>query len=136
MHVLRQLHQALRPAGVLLDIHPEPQHPRVEIVRGNHSTPVGSLDWTQDIRDIREARERLVSVQRAGLFRVEGRRLFTFRIYHDDVDAWLAFREEHDSTNVVPPDVLRAARREMRAPGATLAVLERARATALRHVPS
>ena len=135
MHVLRQLHKALRPRGVLLDIHPQPEHPRVGIVHGRQVTPVGALDWTEDIREIRDARKRLASVQRAGLFRTEKRRVFTMRMYHDSVDAWLEFRHDRGATSIVPAHVLRAARREMRSAGGVLMVTERVRASVLRHIP-
>lgn len=134
MHVLRQLHKSLRPEGVLLDIHPQPEDPRVVVVNAGRSIPIGSLDATEDNREIRDARQRLASVQRAGLFRTERRRIFTFRKYHDSVDAWLEHRRDCNATSIVSAEVLRAAKREMRAEGATLAVINRARASTLRRV--
>lgn len=134
MHVLRQLHKTLRPGGVLLDIHPQPTHPRVAVFISGRAIPIGSLDATEDNSDIRAAQKRLVSVQRAGLFRTERRTRFAVRTYHDSVDAWLEYRREREATNIIPPEVMRAAKREMRAEGATLAVISRIRAGALRRV--
>jgi hypothetical protein len=119
---------------VLLDIHPLPEDPRVAIVGRDRSTPVGEIDWTVDSQEIRAARKRLASVQREGLFETERRRMFEFRMYHDSVDAWLEYRRARDATSVIPPPVLRAARREMRAEGSRLVVAERVRATALRRI--
>jgi hypothetical protein len=134
VHVLRQLHAAIRPDGKLIDIHPQPEDPRVEIVGPDRSIPVGEIDWTVDSHEIRAARKRLAAVQREGLFRRERRRMFEFRMYHDSVDAWLEYRRARDATSTVPPRLLRAARREMRAEGTRLVVAERVRATALRRV--
>ena len=134
VHVLRQLHKTLRPDGVLLDIHPQPENPRVVVVRAGRSIPIGALDAVEDNAEIRQARQRLASVQRAGLFRTERRSIFTFRMYHDTVDAWLEHRRDRDATSIIPADVLRAATREMRAEGAILAVIDRVRASALQRV--
>ncbi len=132
MHVLRQIHKALRAGGVLLDVHPQPEDPRVEILRGDRSKPVGVIDWTADSRDIRDARTRLASMQRAGLFHLERRRIFEIRIYHESVEAWLEYRRERGSSSVIHPDVLRAARRGMRGPGSRLVIRERIRASVFR----
>ncbi|MQA99265.1 MAG: hypothetical protein GEU78_03080 [Actinobacteria bacterium] len=124
----------MRPHGVLIDIHPQPEDPRVEIVGRDGSISVGRVDWTVDSRVIRDARKRLAAVQREGLFRLERRRMFEFRMYHDSVDAWLEYRRDRDTTSVIPARLLRAARREMRAEGSRLVVVERARASALRRM--
>lgn len=117
---------------MLLDIHPQPDHPRVMVIRAGRSTPIGSLDASEDNQEIRLARRRLVSVQRAGLFRTERRSIFTMRKYHDSVEAWLDDRAERGATSIIPPDVMRAARREMKGKGGTLVVANRIRATTLR----
>lgn len=134
MHVLRQLHKTLRSDGVLLDIHPQPEDPRVVVVHAGRSIPIGALDAAEDNAEIRQARKRLASVQRAGLFRTERRSIFTFRKYHATVDTWLEHRRDRCATSIIPAEVLRAAKREMRAEGATLAVVDRVRASVLRRV--
>lgn len=136
MHVLRQLHKTLRPDGVLLDIHPQPEDPRVVVVRAGRSIPIGALESAEDNAEIRQARKLLASVQRAGLFRTERRSIFTFRKYHDTVDAWLEHRRDRNATSIIPTEVLRAAKREMRAEGTALVVVDRVRASALRRVTS
>lgn len=138
MHVLRQVHKALNPHGLLLDIHPQPEDPRVEIDHGGHSVPVGRMDWTQDSEEIRQARRRLVSTQRDGLFRLERRRRFDLRAYHDSVDAWLEYVTYYntgrgeDASNRIPSSILRGARRELSRRGGRVVVIERVRASALR----
>lgn len=134
MHVLRQLHKALKPGGLLLDIHPQPEDPRVEIVREDGSVTVGAVDWTVDSREIRDARKRLALVVHEGLFRLERRRWFDLIAYHESVDAWLARREERGHTSPIPHEVLGSARRELGSGAGRLAVIERIRASALRRL--
>lgn len=129
MHVLRQIHKALRPNGILLDVHPQPEDPRVEIVHEHETQPVGTIDWTQDSRDIRSARRRLSRLQAEGLFQLDRRVIFEVAMYHDSVDSWLTFRRERGATSVLTADLLRAARRRMRKKGSRLVVRERVRAT-------
>lgn len=131
MHVLRQLHKTLRPGGVLLDIHPQPTDPRVTVLVSGRTIPIGSLDASEDNSEIRAAQKRLAGVQRAGLFRTERRTRFVMRTHHESVDAWLDYRRERDATNIIPPEVMSAAKKEMRAEGATLIVISSIRAGAL-----
>ncbi|MFN2491064.1 MAG: hypothetical protein ABR529_15305 [Actinomycetota bacterium] len=132
MHVLRQIHKALNPLGLLLDIHPQPEDPRVEIERADQTVPIGRIDSTEDNQEIREARKRLALIQCEGLFRLEGKRFFDLRVYHESVDAWFEYRREKGATSVVAPSVLRAARRELRSGEGQVVVIERVRASALR----
>jgi hypothetical protein len=131
VHVLKQIHEALRPGGVLLDIHPLPGDLRVEVMRGQRSTGLGTLDASTDSEEIRQARLRLLAVQREGLFSLQRRRIFEVRIYHEGVDAWLDYRREHGSTTVISPELLRAARRSTKAKGSVLVIRERVRASVL-----
>jgi hypothetical protein len=117
---------------VLFDIHPQPEHPLVVVVRSGRSTPIGSLDSSEDNQEIRDARKQLASVQRAGLFSTESRLIFTMRKHYESVEEWLDDRRDRGATSIIPPEVMRAARREMRAEGAALAVRYRVRASALR----
>jgi len=134
VHVLRQIHYALRPDGVLVDLHPQPQHERVEVVRHGGVIAVGTVDWTEDNREIRAARRRLAAVQRQGLFRLERRQMFDLRIYHDSVDAWLEYRRDRRETNPIASGTLRAALRELESRGGRLVCTERIRASSLRRL--
>jgi len=132
VHVLRQIHKALGPGGVLLDIHPLPGDLRVEVTREGRTTPLGTLDASIDSDEIRQARKRLLALQREGLFTLQRRRIFEVRIYHDSVVAWLDHRREHGSTTVISPELLSAARRSTRAKGSRLVIRERVRASVFR----
>lgn len=134
MHVLRQIHRALKPGGLLLDLHPQPADPRSEVVGGARAVGIGVVHSESDSIDIREARKRLAGVQRAGLVHLERRRMFEIRFYHDSVDAWIAYRRERQESGTISPNVLRAARNEMRNKGRRLVIRERIRASRLRRV--
>ena len=132
MHVLREIHKALRPNAVLLDFHPQPQNPPVEVVHTGGTQEVGRIDWTQDSREIRRARRRLSALEAEGLFRLERRLYFDLSMYHDSIDAWLEHRRRREEANVLPEGLLRNARKAMRRKGAQLVVRERIRASSLR----
>lgn len=134
MHVLRQLHKALKLGGLLLDIHPQPEDPRVVLVHPEGAVTIGAIDWTVDNQEIRDARKRLARVVREGFFRLESRRWFDLAAYHESVEAWLSRREERGQTSPIPEEVLRRARTELRPGEGRLAVVERVRASALRRV--
>jgi hypothetical protein len=136
VHVLLQLHRSLRPNGFLLDVHPLPRHPLVEVRRGGRRLPLGALDDTVGIRNIRAARGRLRAVLREGSFRVEARRWFDQFMHFGSVEAWLRRREERDSTSLIPPGLLDRAEAEMRRPGSTLVIQQRVGATRLRKAPA
>ena len=55
MHALKKLHTALRPQGVLLDVHPLPQDSWFEVRRAGQNFAVGQVDQAQDIADITSA---------------------------------------------------------------------------------
>lgn len=132
MHVLREVHKTLKPNGLLLDVHPQPEDPRVEVLYQDEFVPVGNIDWTNDSREIRQARRRLAGLQRAGLFVLDRRRRFEARSYYESVDTWLEHRREHGWTSVIPPQVLRDARGLMRAGGRAVVVREKVRASLFR----
>lgn len=130
VHVLRQLHKALKPDGKLLDVHPLPQHNRVEVARDDARIVLGHLDSSGDFAKIRAARRRLNAVERDGLFRREGRRFFDLHMHFDTIGTWMETREEHGWTSEIPREVLQGARGELSIPGSSLVVVERSRATA------
>lgn len=133
MHVLKQIHRALRPDGVLLDLHPQPKEVQVEVVTLNRTITIGTLDGSEDHRSIRNARKRLLAVQREGHFRLEGRRTFDLRIYHESVEVWLEFHADqgYGCISDLPNELLRRARRALRSEGGRIALIEPVRASTL-----
>ena len=110
MNALRTLHTALRPQGVLLDIHPEPHHSLVEIRRGHQTLSVGQVDQTQDTGEIISARAALHQVIDEGYFVAERELTFDFVRHFDSVDSWLAFRAERKSSGTIAQEVLACSR--------------------------
>ena len=137
VHVLRKVHKALRPRGVLLDIHPVPAHAWVEVVRDSRRKRLGYLDSSTVIERVREARRRRAAVLREGLFVPGPRRYFDWHAHYPSIEDWFRRREEYGSTAaiVIPPEVLRRVRVEMRRPGTIFVVGERTRATLLTRCP-
>lgn len=134
MHVLREVHKALRPKGILLDMHPVPQDVQIEVVHDRETQAVGTVGDPKDSRDVRRARRRLSALQAQGLFNLESRAFFDMSIYNDSVDAWLEYRRERGETGILTKELLRNARRAMRKKGAQLVVRERIRASSLRRI--
>lgn len=116
----------------MLDLHPLPQHPRIEVWQGGRRIPLGLLDDSTFIKEIRAARTCLNSVVREGLFQVQARRWFDGYIHYSSVEAWLSRREERGHTSLISAGLLRRTRSEMRTQGSTLVVHERIRATSLK----
>ena len=110
MHALRKLHTALRPLGVLLDIHPEPQHAVVEIRTADQTIAVGQVDQTQDIGEIASARAALRQVLAEGLFILERELTFDFVRHFESVETWLAYRAERKSRGAIADETLARSR--------------------------
>ena len=110
MHALRKLHTALRPLGVLLDIHPEPQHALVEIWTGDQTIAVGQVDQTQDSGEITSARAALRQVIADGYFVLERELTFDFMRHYDSVETWLAYRAERKSRGTITDELLARSR--------------------------
>lgn len=106
VNALRKLHTALRPQGVLLDVHPKPEHSPVEIRRADQTIAVGQVDETQDIAEITGAEAALRQVLDEGLFVPEGERTFDFVRHFDSVKTWLAYRAERKSSGTIAQEVL------------------------------
>jgi len=77
VHALRQIHQALVPGGVLLDMHPVPPPTRAE-VRGES---LGEFDDSEFMRLVADAED---TVERSGLFTRESELEFDYLERYDD----------------------------------------------------
>ena len=89
MRALRNIHSALRPGGLLLDIHPEPSHPQLEALTDGQATPIGSLDFSSRFRLVFAGRAALQSVVDAHLFVCERETTFVFIYHFATIDMWL-----------------------------------------------
>lgn len=135
MNAVERMWAALRPGGLLLDIRPATEHPRVEIQRGERVVTIGRIDDSYRIGTLLVADTAVQMVVDAGQFAWERDERFTFVYHVESVDAWLAYMAEHWSSAVIAPDMIVRAREALpsRAEG-ELRILRTIRATRLRHV--
>jgi hypothetical protein len=86
VHALQEIHRVTRPAGTLIEIHPALEFPFLE-VRSNEelffSENDPGFDWEEDSRHAEAA---VATVVGRGLFILEERRRFEFRIHASSLD--------------------------------------------------
>ena len=80
------IHQAVRLDGVVLDIHPQPQQPLIEVGIDRGSVEFGRLDSSIFVGEIHVARGSLASAIAQELFLMEEETEFEFLYHFDDVD--------------------------------------------------
>lgn len=105
MRALRNIHSALRPGGLLLDIHPEPKHPWLVAQVDEQTIPIGQLDESFRIGTVRLARAALQSGVDDGLFIFERETTFIFTYHFADVDAWLGHMAGQWASAGIPADM-------------------------------
>jgi hypothetical protein len=129
--VLKRIHRWLRRGGLLLDLHPEPEQPVVEVtLDGIRNVYLGRIDTTALIGNIHGARAALQSVVEAGWFERERSVVFDLVSHFPGVDEWLQHREKRRSSSVVDPAIIVSARSILSAvTSGDLQVSERVQAT-------
>jgi hypothetical protein len=97
VHALEEIHRLLKPAGVLIDIHPVAESLTVEIDQGGRADPVGELSVRQWCMDFQQADEALTEVVRRSLFAVEDEGEFDSPTYYASAEEMRgALRESID----------------------------------------
>lgn len=132
MHVLHRVHRWLRPGGLVLDIHPEPEDARVEVRAGNRVRFVGPYARAAIYDNIHRARDTLAGLVGEGLFARERSTAFEVLYHFPSVDAWLAYRVERGTSTEVDAALLARARRELADTSGELLIREQMRATRYR----
>jgi hypothetical protein len=106
VHALRQIHQALVPGGVLLDMHPVPPSTRAEVA----GQSLGEFDDAEFMRLVANAE---TEIERSGLFERESEVEFDYLERYDDPEQLLEDIKDGWEGCAVPPDlearILRAA---------------------------
>ncbi len=132
MDVLHRVHQWLRPDGLVLDLHPEPQFLDVHVIQTDGCTVfLGQIDTTPLGANIRAARAALKSMEQDGWYRRERSVHFDFVSHFASVDDWLRHRDEQRSTSALDPSIVARARDLLRGFGREVRVTERVLATRL-----
>jgi hypothetical protein len=85
VHALEEIHRLLKPAGVLIDIHPVAEYSPLEIHREGKVDLVGLLEVQQWCIDFQQADSALAEVVRRGLLAVERKGLFHSLIHYDSL---------------------------------------------------
>jgi hypothetical protein len=135
VHVLNKVHRSLRAGGIVLDTHPEPENPSVEVrLAGGCTVPIGSIDTSTLIRNIHMARASVGQVIAAGGFHPERQVTFEFLAQYASVDAWLAHRVQQEATGKLGDDVIARARTLLAGSQGVIVVRERSRALRLLRV--
>jgi len=135
VHALRRIHRSLRPEGVLLDLHPQPQHAEVEVWQGGRVERLGHVGQEEDIRDILEARDRLDLVEGEGWYITERRRFFDLLSHFPSAKDWLEYQAREGYTGVVSEELLASANRLLATGDGEFVVREPIRASLLKRLP-
>lgn len=91
VHALEKTKRLLRTDGVLIDIHPVPGAPVIEVRSGERvvlAEPSPSYDYDDDLRNADQA---LAWVVQDGIFRLEARREFEFVTYASTISELRGF---------------------------------------------
>ena len=87
VHALEIVHGLLAPGGVLIDIHPTSEAPRLEVRLGEATHLAGWLHETDDAVEYDQADAALEMAVERGLFNLQGQRLFRYTTHSDSLDA-------------------------------------------------
>lgn len=135
MHALSRIHHALRAAGSLLDVHPQPENVGLEVRQEGRVVFLGQLDGAEDIRDVRQARTRLGLVERRGWFVTERQMIFDMLEHYTSVRDWLERRAREGDTSIISEAVLHSAHQLMAHGRGELVIRNQVRASLLRRLP-
>jgi hypothetical protein len=98
VHALRQIHQALAPEGVLLDMHPVPPSTRAEVA----GKSLGEFEDAEFMQIVANAE---AEIERSGLFERESEVEFDYLERYDDPAQLLEDIKEDWEGCSVPPDL-------------------------------
>jgi hypothetical protein len=136
VRALNTIHTALRPDGVLLDIHPEPTHAAIEVHLPDHVVLLGPIDQSAQIADIVAARATLQATIDAHQWWRERAVSFEVLYHFESVDEWLQHLADRGSSAVIPPSLIARARELLRSGPGTLRMLRSVYAARLRRTRS
>lgn len=80
VHALQKIHSWLAPAGTLIDIHPRPDLPPIEVHLADQIFLAGWLRETDERIEYSQADQALATVIQNGLFALAEGHIFTFAI--------------------------------------------------------
>ena len=101
----------------MLDIHPQPQQPQIEVQIGDRSVEVGHLDSSIFIGEIHAARKVLASTVAEGFFKKEQQTEFEFVYHFDSVDECKSYLVAEAWCETVVDEALIETTRDLLPPG-------------------
>ena len=147
VHALEDIHRLVKPAGILIDIHPVAESSPIEIHHGRKIDLAGNLSIRQWCTDYEQADHALAEITQRGLFAVEHESVFDSLTHYDSVEEMRTALKEsihkfaRDTQSIeesIPHAEAMAARAEelmqAAASGAELVVRERAHISRLKPI--
>lgn len=134
VHALEIVHGLLAPEGVLLDIHPISEPPRLEVRLGAALHLAGWLHETDEAVEYDQADAALATAVARGLYAHDGQRLFRFTTHSDSLEELRAHLAREWTDAVIDDGTAARIEELLRAPTRDRALLlhETARLTRLR----
>jgi hypothetical protein len=129
---LRTIYQSLRSGGLLLDVHPEPEHARIQVWAGSAIHDLGHLDDTAIIDDALAGRAVIDMLIREGLFVRDRQVVFEQVVHVSDVDTWLAYRQARAARSRLDPLIIERARELLAADEGEIRIVEHSYAARFR----
>jgi hypothetical protein len=115
-HALEQIHYLLKPDGILIDIHPTPEPPPIDVRLGNDIQTVG---WVREVDDYCEyvaADEALETAVTRNLYAWQKQSTFAFTTYADTIFDLRDHLAETWTDAIIDNDVIRRALDLMQTP--------------------
>ena len=109
MHALEITHGLLKAGGLLLDIHPTGEPPRIEARVGEKDRVAGYLEETDGFVEYFQADDALADVTGRGLFVLEREGLFTFMLHTSTIKELVDYLEAEWSDSVVHEETIERA---------------------------
>jgi hypothetical protein len=117
VHALEITRGLLKKDGLLIDIHPSGEPPLIEAHVGGEVRIAGHLEETDDFVEYFEADEALLDVAGRGLFKLERKGLFAFKVHAVTIGALAKYLDTEWSDAVLREEIVERASELMGDPG-------------------
>jgi hypothetical protein len=131
VHALEITHSLLKPGGLLIDIHPTSQPPRLEVHLDGEVWLAGYVGDRDNFIDYIQADQALLQVEARRLFHLERQKHFSFLHHADTIPEMLEYLAAEWSSAFFPPETLARAENLMGQPrqGVEIVIREPVRIT-------